>query len=79
MIAFTMDVNSSLINESDITNAQTRLLQAYQFGGLYLRSGRMIQGRGLRVFKGIGIDIATVNSVCIYLIPYVYNIVKCDC
>ena len=54
MIGFKMDVNSSVVTESDISSTQSRLSRAYRFGSLYLRSSRTIQGRGLRFFKGIG-------------------------
>ena len=54
MIGFKMDVNLSAVDENDISYAQILLSRAYRIGTLYLRSTRAIQGRGLRVFKGIG-------------------------
>ena len=51
MIGFKMDVNSLVVDKSDISSAQTLLSRAYRFGSLYLRSSRTIRGRGLRVFK----------------------------
>ena len=56
MIGFKMDVSSSIVTESAISTAQTLLSRAYRFGNLYLRSSRTIRGRGLRVFKGIGMN-----------------------
>ena len=54
MFGFKMDVNSSVVTESDISSAQSGLSRAYRFGSIYLRRNRTVQGRGLRIFKGIG-------------------------
>ena len=54
-----MDVNSTVVTESTIKNAQSQLSRAYRFGGLNMRSCRTIQGRGLRLFEGIGMNITT--------------------
>ena len=65
MIGFKMDVNSSAVDESDISMAQKLLSQAFRFGNLYLRSSRTIRGRGLRVFKGIGMCAYQFYNICI--------------
>ena len=66
MMGFIMNVDSSRLSESAITNAQIRLRVAYRFGGLYLRSSRTIQGRGLRVFNETGIAMC---ARCMHLVP----------
>ena len=54
-----MDVDSTVVNDSAIRSAQSLLSRAYRFGSIYLRSSRTIQGRGLRLFKGIGMNKTT--------------------
>ena len=54
MIAFKMDVISSLLSDSDISDAQSRFNRAYRFSNFYLR------GRGLRLFKPIGTSMTIV-------------------
>ena len=65
MIGFKMDVNTSAVEESYISYAQFRLSRAYRFGGLYMRSSRTIQGRGLRFFRGISTYMCLCCSICI--------------
>jgi len=63
MIAFKMDVNSSLLSDSDISDAQSRFNRANRFSNFYLR------GRGLRLFKPIGTSMTSVNyqNYCVHI------------
>ena len=64
MVGFRMDVVS--LSEGSIRLAQYRLRLAYRFGSLYLRSSRIIQGRGLRIFNETGnSDVPVVGLVAI--------------